>query len=78
MQLGIGEGRVRHSVKYLFMILDQDLNDNVLKFDIHDGCYCFFLRPQQGGSKHNSKVCHCHQILLVVVSDICQVVHEQL
>ncbi|KAK7818200.1 hypothetical protein U0070_009588, partial [Myodes glareolus] len=47
----------------------QDLNDNVLKLDVHDGCHRFFLRPQQGGSKHHAKVCHSHQILLVVVSN---------
>lgn len=78
MQLGTAERHLRHGIKDLFMIFNEDLNDNVLKFDIHDGCYCFFLGPQQGRSKHHTKVGHCHQILLVVVSNICQVVHEQL
>lgn len=37
-----------NSLYYLFMIF-WDLNDYVLKLDIHYGCYSFFLRRSRVG-----------------------------
>lgn len=51
---------------YLFIMLYQNFNDDILKLNVHHSSHSFFLGSHQSRSKDNTKVGYSHQILLTV------------
>lgn len=48
------------------MVLYQDLNHNILKLDVHDGCYRLLLWAEQRWPENHTQVSDSHEVLLVV------------
>lgn len=60
------------------MVLYEDLHNNVLKFNVHDGCNSLLLWAEQSWSKDYTQIGNGHEVLLMVTGHIGQVLHQQL
>lgn len=52
---------------HLLVLLDENLHDDVLELEVHDGRHRLLLRPHEGGAEHHAQVRYRHQVLLTVV-----------
>ena len=50
-------------------LFNHDLHNDVLVFDVDDGCHGFPLRPHEGGAKDHTQITGLHQVPLRVGGD---------
>ena len=58
-----------HGESHNISLFDQGFHNNVLVFDVDNGCHGFPLRPHEGGAKDHAQITGLHQVLLRVGSD---------
>lgn len=60
---------LRRGRHYLFMVFYEDLHQNVLELDVHDGSHRLLLGPHQRGAEHDAQVGHRHHVDFAVIHD---------
>lgn len=59
------------------MVLNEDLHNDILELDVHDGCHCLLLRAEQSRPEDHAQISDGHQVLLVVTGHTVEGVRQR-